>query len=125
MTAQYYIDTLRTLMAKGMTPREACEHFDEQDLSEAMFHDDTPHEDTRALLEICAEAMQEKQNERDSTQAIELWLAGWTSEAPHPGQQGRVMSWYWRAPPKGKRPLGRRYLSTNQAFMALKRQQQS
>lgn len=61
-------------------------------------------------------------------QALELSAAGWTPElgpghSPHPFSGSvAVMSWYWRRP--GKRPgkPGRKFLSTNQAHRALKRE---
>jgi len=63
----------------------------------------------------------EEAHEKDFEQAIELWMAGWTSEPLRHGLE--VMSWYWRRPPIGKRSRGKLFYSTNQAFMSLRRSQ--
>lgn len=62
---------------------------------------------------------QANQEDRDFEKAIELWMAGWTSEPIRPGL--RIMSWYWRRPPIGKRPKGRLFLSTDQALNHLRK----
>lgn len=92
-----------------MTHLEAYREFDETKLIAAM-HSDLPN---RELLDLIVKANREETNLRDLDDAIELWLAGWTSDAGKPPRD--VFSWYWRAPPKGKRPLGRKFLSSQQA----------
>jgi hypothetical protein len=69
-----------------------------------------------------ADLFQPTRNEHDlDTQAYELWGAGWTS---HPQSKGaKVMSWYWRQPPRRPGKPGRLFLSTNQAFNAMKNEQ--
>lgn len=74
----------------------------------------------RETLAKLAEHHRLESNERDLEDAIDLWAAGWTSETPNK-TQADVMSWYWRAPAKGKRKFGRRYLSTAQAISAMRR----
>lgn len=58
--------------------------------------------------------------------ALELSAAGWKAElhdhTPHPYTGNvDVMSWYWRGPPIGNRKQGKLFLSTNQAYNALKK----
>ena len=55
----------------------------------------------------------------DSKQVYALLAAKWTFEIPSVNSD--PMSWYWRSPPKGKRELGRKYLSTNQAWNAMRK----
>lgn len=74
-----------------------------------------------SLIQLAGKALREQMNETDMEQAIVLWMAGWKSETPSKTQVD-VMSWYWRRPPIGKRTVGRLFLSTNQAFNALKRE---
>lgn len=59
-----------------------------------------------------------------------LLSAGWRYELPEivnhkEGEPSHMETepwqWYWRSPPKRKGSKGRRYLSTTQAFNALKR----
>lgn len=51
-----------------------------------------------------------------------LMAAGWKFEIP--SQSGtEPWQWYWRRPPRRKGTKGRLFLSTNQAFNALKREQ--
>ena len=55
----------------------------------------------------------------DSEQVYALLASKWTFEIPH--EYCEPMSFSWRSPPKGKRSIGRKYLSTNQAFNAMRR----
>lgn len=73
----------------------------------------------REALERYAAQLRAEQEDRDFDLAIELWLAGWTSEPIRDGLP--IMSWYWRRPPRGKRKRGRLFLSTSQALNALRR----
>lgn len=123
-------DTFRLLVAKGHTPFEAFSMFDAGELWNMAMEEVRErgpmetHADSDSLICLCVSAQQEERDRKDlEEQAIPLWLAGWTSEPQ--SKDAQVMSWYWRAPAKGKRPLGRRFLSTNQAFMALQRQTQN
>jgi len=72
-----------------------------------------------AALRIEAERGRQEQNEADFAQAAALWKAGWTAETPHSYQKD-IMSYYWRRPGKRKGKKGRLFLSTNQAFNALR-----
>lgn len=120
MTADFILNALQLLKAKGLSAPDAVKQFTHEQLSDAMFDGSgVMDDDQRALLDRLAAAGEEEQNERDLGDAIELWMAGWTHEPVTPSS--RIMSWYWRAPAKGKRPLGRRYLSTQQAVNALRR----
>lgn len=125
MTVDFYLDAIRILKAKGMTTLEAVEQFREEGkpqwehaIAKALC-ENLGTEVGRELLDVLAKAGMEECNESALEQAYELWMAGWTHEPVSPNSQ--VMSWYWRAPPKGKRPRGRRYLSTQQALNALRR----
>lgn len=59
--------------------------------------------------------------ERDLVQVRVLLAAGWKYEIPDGYDDAEPMSWYWRAPPKRANSRGRKYLSTNQAFNAMRR----
>lgn len=147
------IDTLRDsflrLVAEGMSHHEAMLCFDEEEWRKAMWEEletlsavrdatgNLVTNDERrlpALLELSSMASFEARSaigSHDMDQAMELWAAGWTSEVPNPEHHGKhgfwshtqVMSFYWRRPPRRPGKPGRRYLSTNQAWMALKREQ--
>ncbi len=81
----------------------------------------------REMLEIAARCGHKESNAADMEKALELSAAGWSPEiekqhTPHPFTGSvDVMSWYWRSPPKRQGWKGRRYLSTNQAWDALKK----
>lgn len=72
-------------------------------------------------LAIEGENIRREMNERDFSQAMDLWAAGWKAETPHQTQED-IMSWYWRRPGKRKGKKGRLFLSTNQAHNALLRE---
>ena len=82
----------------------------------------------REMLDIAAREGHKQRNDADMEKALELSAAGWTPElepqhTPHPFTGCvDVMSWYWRRPPRRKGSKGRRYLSTNQAWNALKKE---
>src|SRR5687767_553107 len=56
-----------------------------------------------------------------NVQVSALLAAGWTFELPGDGDY-EPWQWYWRAPPKRKGKPGRKYLSTNQAYRAMMRE---
>lgn len=75
----------------------------------------------KQALDRYANALRAEQRDKDFNKAIELWLAGWTSEPIRDGLE--IMSWYWRRPPIGKRKFGRLFLSTDQALKHLRASQ--
>lgn len=135
-------------LAQGMGYDEAMAQFDEREFSRLAIEeleikdaviDPTLMElvtnDERkepALFELYSRAQFEKRNNVDSPdfqQAMDLWAAGWKSELPRtPGEnfwsQVQVMSYYWRRPSKRKGSKGRLFLSTNQAWQALRRERE-
>lgn len=112
-----YLEIFQLLLAKGMTHAEAMNEFDHRAIGECLLSDDSPPEQKRKLLVLMGKGFREESNQKDlESQAIPLWLAGWTSEPGTPPRD--VFSWQWRAPAKGKRTQGRKYLSTQQAFNA-------
>lgn len=118
-----YKQLFKCRIRQGLTPLEALKTFDSEELSEALCQESntaTPGylKDKSSLLSYISRAGREERNEHDMGKAIELWLSGWTSETPH-STQTDVMSWYWRRQPKVKGNLGRKYQSTNQAYIAL------
>ncbi len=128
-----YRDAFLGFLKEGMTHAEALAQFDEGEclqcaMAEMMFRhfhraadgslvasDGRP-----TLFSLQVEARLEESYQPDS-QCLDLWSAGWTSENPNPPRPCQTMSLYWRRPPIGKRKQGRRFLSTNQAWMALQR----
>ena len=134
-SADFYRDAFLDLLAKGFTHFEALETFDRDEWNEAMtaeimsgdckqFDRSLLHYITASgkpsLLDLAGKAVMESCDREALEQAHELWMAGWTSEPVTPKSQ--VMSWYWRRPPRRAGKPGRKYLSTNQAWMALKRE---
>ncbi len=120
--ADTYRDAFLALLKQGKSHLEAFEEFELRDFNLAML-DELKHgrrEGMPSLLELAAIANREQMNSNDMDKAIELWLAGWVSLTPHKCQQN-IMSWYWRRPPIRKRKMGRLFLSTDQAFNALKK----
>lgn len=144
----YPFDTLRDtflrLLADGMTHEEALMAFDEEEFWQAAMAEffsgavrvvpaleniekvgDWITNDERklpALFDLLTTARMEHRNSvngDDYKQAMDLWQSGWTSESQRPDSQ--VMSWYWRAPPKRPGKPGRKFLSTNQAWNAMRR----
>lgn len=129
-----YRDAFREMMKRGMTPLEALREFDRDRFNAAMSEEilsgacvlnpqtfaHEVHDGLPSLLELASRAGREEMNERDMGDALELWMAGWTSETPHKSQSD-AMSWYWRRPPRRKGKPGRLYLSTQQAHNAMKR----
>jgi len=124
-----YRDAFKAMLKSGMTPLEALHEFETEKFNAALLEEleirkgDAWH-DANSLLSLAARAGREESNQREMEKAIELWLAGWTSETPHSTQED-VMSWYWRRLPRRKGKPGRRYLSTQQAYNAMKRECQN
>lgn len=91
----------------------------------SIFNDDGTID--REMLDIAARASHKESNEAEMEKALELSAAGWTPEiekqhTPHPFTGNvDVMSWYWRRPARRKGSKGKKYLSTNQAWNALKK----
>ncbi len=122
MTPEFAVDLFHDLLAKGHSHAEV----------ESMFTKDQIHDvicsegdviNQLEFLRLCGTAGLERRNEEDMDKATELWLAGWISETPYESQKYAVMSWYWRRPPKTKNRPGRRFLSTQQAYNAMKKEQ--
>lgn len=146
----YPFDTMRDaflrFMSEGMTYAEAMEHFDEKEFHAAAMAEldcgqariqHWPEEmgcftnDSRklpGLFELATRAGYQQRESEAMNQAIELWAAGWTSELPRKPSsddfwaQVQTMSLYWRRPARRKGKPGKFYPSTNQAWMALKRE---
>jgi hypothetical protein len=57
----------------------------------------------------------------DRKQANELLAAGWTIVLPD-SHDAPVMAWYWRRPPKRVGSKGRLFMSTNQAWNAMRKE---
>lgn len=141
-------------MAEGMNYDEALQQFDEEEFSRLAWQEMDTGEAVReigehgfalgehvtndsrqlpALWTLLIRAQHERHNGADSPdfqQALELWAAGWKSENANPVSPGfwgqtQVMSWYWRRPPRRVDSKGMLFLSTQQAFNALKREQDS
>lgn len=120
-----YRDAFKELLKRGMTPLEALREFERDRFNGALLEEldlrkREAWDDDSSLLSLAARAGREESNETEMEKAIELWIAGWTSETPHSTQED-VMSWYWRRPTRRPGKPGRRYLSTQQAYNAMKR----
>ena len=74
-----------------------------------------------ARLAILAAQCRQESNDNAMPQVRALLAAGWKYELPGDGDYD-VWQWYWRSPPKRAGTRGRQYLSTNQAYNAMKRQ---
>jgi hypothetical protein len=83
---------------------------------------DWPEDAKASLLQCRANCM---------PQVDALIAAGWVFELPEvvnrkegepPGMDTEPWQWYWRSPKKGKRRRGHKYMSTQQAFNALQKQ---
>jgi len=136
-----YRDSFLAFVAGGMTHSEALDQFDRKEWNAALVAELSlirlnpktlnmeVHDGLPPLLSLDSMAGREQADQKDMEQAIELWGAGWTSEVPdcfrHNSRdfwrQCPVMSWYWRRPSRRQGKPGRKYLSTNRAWMAMKR----
>ena len=124
MTSELFCDTFHRLLREGMSHGEAMECFSDEDRNSAL--SDLRIEDSRKALDLMAlGGMQQRDRKTFNAQCIPLMLAGWTSEIPNPTNskdpwmQCQAMSLYWRAPSKCHGKLGRKYLSTQQAYNAM------
>jgi hypothetical protein len=112
---------LQKLMAQGLSATEAMAEFEKQDLDastlKALMEDGTSH----PLWVLSIQEMRESSHrETLEGQCYELWMNGWTVE---PNGRDESWAWYWRRPARRAGQKGRKFLSTNQAFNALKREQ--
>lgn len=94
-----------------MTPEER------ENLRKQVFSGDKV--DKEALRQL-ANDWREEARDKDFGKAIELWMAEWTSYPQSPKHE--IMSWYWRRPPRPGRKKGRLYLSTDQAYRAMRKE---
>lgn len=117
MTPEFAVDLFKDLLAQGKTHAEIEEMFTRDQIREVFEHLDT--ENGREFLDLCATAGMEQRNLKDMEKAWELWMVGWTSHPVTPTSQ--VMSWYWRRSPRTRTRPGRLYLSTDQAYNAMKK----
>ena len=115
------IYAFESFLAKGMNYAEALAEFDKEEWNAAMMSEMDNH-GTRGMLELAAKAGREASNARDMEQATVLWLDGWISELPDSRYEYDVMSWFWRRPARRKGKPGRKFLSTQQAYNAYKRE---
>ncbi len=141
-----YRDAFLKFIREGMSYAEALEQFDEDEWNRAVMKEMFDHDalldpvtrqwitnDSRglpALFQLSILANFQMSSKRDfEEQAVPLMIAGWTSEMPEcyrhnsqdPWRQCPVMSLYWRAPSKRPGKPGRKYLSTQQAYNAMKK----
>ena len=79
-----------------------------------------------ANLLLAASHQRLRANREGEKQARELLAAGWTIDFDTICEHSDIDTWQWawRAPPKRPGKPGRRYGSTNQAVMALRRSKQ-
>lgn len=77
--------------------------------------------DKETFKRLCKQ-VQDDQTREDMIQVRALLQAGWKYELPGDGDYDPYQ-WYWRAPPKRANSRGRKYLSTNQAFNAMRKAQ--
>lgn len=113
---------IQILQKQNMTLTEAFEQFDGESmqicLAEALELQGINH----PLFKLAREEGRQKAHQRClEEQCYELWLAGWKTEGGGPDS----WQWYWRRPPKGNRPKGKLFRSTNQAWNALKKESTS
>lgn len=135
LSPDFVLTLLGCCLAQGMDVREAVVEVGEVRVQEA-WKAAPAHSDTAGrLLAMLSVKGRMDTDDRDMEQALALTDAGWTSEDPRAinsphlpapktiWEKTPVMSWYWRAPSKRAGKPGRRYLSTNQAFRAMQREQ--
>lgn len=144
-------DSFLKFMANGMTYDEALSQFDEEEFTRAAMAElecgytrtlsvfdgieragnivTNDERELPSLFDLKVHANFERENGVNGEsyqQALDLWQAGWTSECEKPVSldfwaQKQVMAWYWRRPSKRPGKPGRKYLSTNQAWQAMKK----
>jgi hypothetical protein len=114
-----YIDSFQNLLNKGMSYLGAYGQFNEADILSAVREEKRScHPRKWDLSILCEEAMREERHERDMQRAFELWENSWTNLKPA-RLRTEVMAWQWRAPATGNRTEGRRFGSTNLAWVEL------
>ena len=118
----HFADTFKALLKQGMSPAEAKREFDPEQWKSAVSKAIDDEGAESELFQLAIRASHCERNERDMEQAIELWLAGWKSEKP--SENSDIMSWYWRRPARRKGSKGMMFLSTQQAFNAMKKEKQ-
>jgi hypothetical protein len=121
MTPEFAVDLFHDLLSQGKTHAEVEAMFTKEQIRDVICSEGDVINQLE-FLKLIGTAGLEQRNDKDIDKATELWLAGWVSETPYPSQRHAVMSWYWRRPPRTKNRPGRRYLSTNQAYNAMKKQ---
>lgn len=122
MTADFAHDLMNRFTGEGMSLTEARKQFSDDDWRSAV-------NDALELLGAehpffalaCQCSREESHEECLETQCYELMMAGWTVE---PNKREDAWAWKWRRPARTKHRPGRLYLSTNQAYRALKRENQ-
>ncbi len=124
---------LACCLAEGSDAREAVLEVGEARVQEAWKAADPRGDTAGRLLAMLSVKGRMDRDDADMEQALELTSAGWTSEDPRAvnsphlpppkniWEKTAVMSWYWRAPSKRKGKPGRKFLSTNQAWRAMKK----
>ncbi len=119
LSVDFYLKLIQSFKAKGLTDGEILQEFNRDDFNKTLRESIEEGEDR--LLDFAANAGRDNRNIEDLNKAIELWTAGWKSEIPKEFKNLDVMSWYWRRPPIGNRKTGKLFLSTDQAYSALKK----
>ncbi len=133
MNHDTYLTAFRRFLSDGMSYEEARNQFDPGLLQVALKSemDLVPGIENWPLWDLCVKASFEERNRKDwEEQAVPLMLAGWAIEQPdghkHNSKdfwrQPQAMSLYWRRPSRRPGKPGRRYLSTNQAYMAMQKE---
>jgi hypothetical protein len=84
------------------------------------------HEITDAEIDEAGHKIMLEARARSVQQADALIDAGWKFELPElvngwKNGETEPWQWYWRRPPRRKGSKGRRFLSTNQAYMHLRK----
>ncbi len=115
------IYAFESFLAKGMSHAEALAEFNKDEWNAAMLAE-MDNYGTKGMLDLAAKAGREESNAHDMEQATVLWLENWISELPDPRYEYDVMSWYWRRPSRREGKPGRKFLSTSQAYNALRRE---
>ncbi len=122
-------------LANGMDMREAILEVGEEEVQAATFQGEGIATNSRKrLLECLAVKGRMDRDDNDMEQALELTEAGWIVEESeylmrtkpkNIWEKPAVMSWKWRRPSLSSGKPGRLFLSTNQAWRAMKRELQA
>lgn len=134
---EFVLTLIGCCMAEGDDPREAILAVGLERVEEAWkaVSETEPRGATaRGLLDALSVKGRMDSDDEAMEQVHELTAAGWTAEDPRAvnypklgppktiWEKTAVAAWYWRAPSKRPGKPGRRFLSTNQAWRALKRE---